>query len=162
MSDNSLFPKTYKPLKYLKFCSNTLIGGVSMIEIIDSEPFIPIIVGDGRVPMVWLTIKQKNSKPTPLIAANQSIHSRLVVRILASQREVIITSGATTIIRAKIQANNHGTVCIVDHLDLRPVGFNIYGNEHRLLIGDSTIKENRFEGMDFAIGLNLDDNNTAV
>lgn len=142
-------PKSYIPYQHLTICSNQLIGGGNLIAI---GEILPLLVGRGEEnPKVWLqTPNQPNGKSyIPLVTASVATHPN--INIVTNDQSLTISIFGTIIIHIS-QINSESA--IIDHLDLRQVGFNIYGDSNSLVAGGSTFSHNVFNGVGTLLGFN--------
>jgi hypothetical protein len=125
-------PKSYKPFDVLTLCSNRIIGAryiVSMGEV------IPITDPKGKT-------------FTTVVEASISRHPAIKVLQVEDALEVSIDS--TTVL--KIKSSEKGSA-LVEKLDLRPLGINMFGDNAKLEVGGMTLAGNSFEGVETVIAL---------
>ncbi len=141
-------PESYKPFDKLMLCSNIITGGAYLISI---GNVIPLLVGQGAKPMVWLqaVIDAKAGKFVTVVDASISTHP--AVRVFEEGDILNVNSGSMLIIRIRSDAPGSA---IVDRLDLRPLGINIFGDESKLQAGGNTFMTSSFQGVGtvFAFG----------
>ena len=142
----SNYPSHLKKLEKLDICSNILIGGGDLIKI---ENFVPLIIGAGATPKIWITIKIANNL-IELIKENLTENNQIKIEISQSLRKVKIFAENKIIISAKMINDNE---CLVDELDLRPIGLNIFGNTNELNIAGTNLSNNSISGAKFLIGM---------
>ena len=140
------YPKNLDKLKSLQICSNKLIGGGDLVNI---ENFVPIIIGNGTLPKIWLTVKIDN-KIIEIVKENVSYNNQIIVKSNNNFREVKIYANDLMLITAKLIKDYE---CVVNHLDLRPIGLNIFGNEKELNVANTKLSGNSFSGAKFLIGM---------
>lgn len=141
------YPQNYIPVNRLVICSNTLIGGGNIIGFDD---FPPLLIGKGTVPKLWVYAKDRHQKWTPIINESRSLHPAIIIKSDDITREILAKIDNATLIRAKMSDDNS---CLVDQIDLRPIGLNLFGNETVLTIGTSNFSGNTFQGVRFMIGV---------
>ncbi|MCK0114662.1 hypothetical protein [Gelidibacter sp. F63206] len=146
MEKSTGFPKNYKRLQILDVCSNKIIGGGSVMGI---DNFAPLLIGDGNLPKVWLYAKVSKNSWTPLIVENESLHTDLHITINEQEREVIIKIKDVIILNVVKIEDGH---CEIRHLELRPIGLNLYGNQQALRVANSTFAGNIYNGISFMVG----------
>lgn len=146
MEKNTGFPKNYNRLKVLDVCSNKIIGGGNVMGI---DNFAPLLIGDGDLPKVWLYAKVDKSSWTPLIAENESLHTDLHITINDELKEVTIKLGDVVILNVVKIGDGH---CDIRHLELRPIGLNLYGNHQVLKVANNTFSGNIYSGIAFMVG----------
>lgn len=134
-------PSTYKPYQRLTVCSNELIGGGHLVILGD---VLPLLVGSGETPMVWLQAPaDKTGKSyVPLVVASVAAHK--AVTVVSNKDGLTVSVEGTPVIHA-LQVDSESAV--IDFLDLRPVGLNIYGNATSLTAGGGTFSSNSFNGV---------------
>jgi hypothetical protein len=133
-------PDTYKPYQKLTVCSNVLIGGGHLVVLGD---VLPLLVGSGEGPTIWLQIPNDKSGRSyvPLVTASVASHPAVVV---SNKDGLTVSIGGVPVIHVR-QVDQDSAV--IDLLDLRPVGLNIYGNASSLTAGDTTFSQNTFSGV---------------
>lgn len=126
-----------------------MINGVLPFRI---EGHFPFLAGKGEIPRIWLSafINPSERKWLNLIVDNQIIghptfqkHS-LMLNISKEEKWISVTVGEYTILHVQKRTE---TQAIISRLDLRPVGFNITGNEEGLSVGNNNLRSNRFENV---------------
>lgn len=145
MEKSTGFPKNYKKLQILDVCSNKIIGGGNVMGI---DNFAPLLIGDGILPQVWLYTKVDKSSWTPLIIENNSLHTGLTISKNEPLKDITIKTGSVVILNVVKIGDGH---CDIKHLDLRPIGLNIYGNQQVLKAANSSFSGNIFNGI-FMVG----------
>lgn len=140
------YPTNLDKLKSLEICSNKLIGGGDLVNI---QNFVPIIIGNGIVPKIWLTVKNENNI-IELVKENVSYNNQIIINSNDNFREVKIYANNLLLITAKL-INDYE--CVVNHLDLRPIGLNIFGNDKELNVANTKFSGNSFSGAKFLIGM---------
>ena len=150
MITQNQLPKSYTPYQNLTVCSNTLIGGGNLIAI---GEILPLLVGSGEEsPKVWLQApNQPNGKNyIPLVTASVATHPN--INIITNNQSLSISIFETIIIHIT-QINSESA--IIDQLDLRQIGLNIYGDSNSLVAGGSTFSHNIFSGVGTLLGFNI-------
>lgn len=144
-------PKEFVAFEELSFCSN-ILQNCNIPIVIDDRPIV--LVGKGDRPQIWLwgLVDPKSKLLVPLVYSNS-------VRILT---EPIKVESENNFTRVKlndiiiIQAVKHSEEkAIVDQLDMRPLGFNIYGGSNILNVGTNVMVGNRIVGARAFIALGL-------
>lgn len=133
-------PPTYQPYQQLTLCSNQLLDGGHLIQ---TGNYLPLLIGTGATPQVWL---QAPSDPTgkvfaPLVVASVSSHP--AVSVSNEGDALVIYAGGTLLLRVREINAQHAEV---DLLDLRPIGFNIYGDANTLNAGGIQMSGNTVAG----------------
>ncbi|MEO6972919.1 MAG: hypothetical protein ABI135_05815 [Rhodoferax sp.] len=140
MITRTALPEKFKPYQRLTVCSNLLIGGVNLVVL---GEVLPLLVGSGEGPMIWLQAPtDKTGKNyVPLVQASVATHPK--VKVEKNAKGLTVFVGHVSVLHVT-QENPENAV--VDLLDLRPVGVNIYGNSASLIAGGSTFSANTFKG----------------
>lgn len=134
-------PGAYKPYKKLTVCSNLLIGGGHLIVLGD---VLPLLVGSGESPVVWLQAPADQTGKSYVSLVSASVASHPAVNVISDGLGLTISIGGVSVIHVK-QVDSESAV--IDLLDLRPVGLNIYGNNASLTAGGATFSHNTFSGV---------------
>ena len=129
MSKPERLPKHFEPFHELIVCSNTAIDGFTPFRVLD---VIPLLVGKGPTPRVWLNMLSGLSVVSDNCAKLQNI------KVEATPSSVTVLLDTNVILKVVKLADDRAEVM---ELDLRPLGFDIHGNEQGLSVGPS-----RFEG----------------
>ena len=134
-------PKEYIPYKEIEFFSNKA-SDYSLV--IKSGEFSPVLIGKGEGPKIWLAQQDKNNqnKWEYLVYSNKSFHPELVVNSTESETEII--GGGICIIKAKELSKEK---VLIEKLDLRPIGYLIYGEGNNLTIGSAHLSGNIFNNV---------------
>jgi hypothetical protein len=131
-------PKSYKPFGRLMLCSNTIVGGGYIVSIGD---VIPLLLGQGKKPMVWLQAVTDSKRDRFVTVVDASIAKHPAVRITNEGDALNVVSGSIVIIR--IKSDEPGSA-VVDKLDLRPLGINVFGDESHLQAGGAAFSSSTF------------------
>lgn len=140
------YPANLKPLNKLVLCSNTFLGDGKVLVI---KNYAPIVIGDGIVPSIWITVKV-NNEIIPVVTNNKSSNPNVKVDIYEQLREVKIFGDGTLLIHAKMTAEKE---CVVNELDFRPLGLNIHGDCNVLNLASNKLTNNIFGNNDIHIVL---------
>lgn len=152
METTNEIPKNYKPLDELDVCSNRLLGGAKLIGI---NGFSPILIGDGAIPSIWIYGKNEKNKWVELIKESKSIHPAIQIINDKFSREIVIGIQNTIVLKAKMTSDK---ICVVNTLDLRPIGLDIHGKNNEIYIANSTFSGNTFQGSGFLVGISENQN----
>lgn len=133
-------PPTYLPYQQLTLCSNLLIGGGHLIQ---TGNALPLLIGKGPTPQVWLQAPTDPSGKAfaPLVSASVATHP--AVSVSSESGALRVYAGGTLVLRVR-QINDQQAE--VDELDLRPIGFNIFGNKSSLTAGGMHMSGNAVSG----------------
>lgn len=137
-------PDSYSHYEKLFFCNNTFIN---LNQIVNDNGFIPLLIGKGEFPRIWLYAKNVNN-PVALVRDNISFLSQVKVNFYQIEKRMSIEifnmkNDYIKILEIKSTDNTPN----ITHLDLRPIGYNIYGDENSLNIGERKFVNNVFQGM---------------
>tara|TARA_R110002072_G_scaffold301624_1_gene481780 strand:- start:2091 stop:2531 length:441 start_codon:yes stop_codon:yes gene_type:complete len=138
-------PKGYFPYEKLIICSNTLLGGGLAFEVSGQ---IPLWIGKGEKPKVWLSSISFTGKSLPLVEK-----SKPAVANISSFEEDGATGFAINgevILRIE---NYSKDKCEVTKMNLFPIGLPVKGDKFGLEIGGSTFSRNTFNGAAVMFGL---------
>lgn len=145
-------PTEYHAYRTLVICSNTLEGGGIPIAYEGQYVFLvgrPLVAQE--TPTVWLSaITQGSPQRSPVVKANTSLHPNISVRRGLRRGYVAIFAHRTKVLEARNEGLDR---CVIDTLDLRPIGLNIVGDPTKLLIGTNTFAGNHFKGAGTMIAL---------
>jgi len=141
-------PHNYVPYKNIKICSNELIDcGI----FIDHNGFYPLLIGKGVIPQIWINNRLSINNPTfkPIVEQSVSNDTRIKIDINTTERTLTIRllnyNGIYDDIILNIAYNESSA--IVNLLDMRPLGYNIYGNSTGLKVGELNIQNNVFSNV---------------
>ena len=139
-------PASYKPYETLVICSNSMLGGGHIVAV---GEILPLVIGTGEKPQIWLqAIKNPKSKEfIPIIEASVSKHP--AVEVLEENGNIVVTIQERKVLVVREDSPNKA---VVNQLDLRPVGLNLFGNETSLTVGNSTFSGNSMAGGGTLIG----------
>lgn len=141
MITRDTLPGAYKPYQKLTVCSNLLIGGGHLVVL---GEVLPLLVGSGESPAVWLQAPtdQTGKSYVPLVSA--SVASHPAVSVISNTQGLTVSVGGMPVIHVT-QVDSESAV--IDLLDLRPIGLNIYGDDTSLIAGEATFSHNTFSGV---------------
>lgn len=146
MNINNL-PQQYQPFERVRLGSNTLENVIAVFSI---NGFIPLLVGDGESPKVWLSIpaNREGTDWYPLIKENFSSNPEVTVEV-AKKRVTVRTPQGTVI---NVVKNNENSL-VFFKLDLRPFGLNVYADEGALHVMGNKLAKNEFKNIQVVIGI---------
>ena len=145
MANNIIYPEGYQVIPEIVICSNKGTNGTQLISM---GNVIPVIFGKGLIPIVWLYMKVNDIWET-VVSGNTSNSSQVTVIMDQVSRNIIVKTIDIILIDATMINDNS---CVVNKLDLRPIGFNIYGDNTELQLGGIRLSGNGFNGSKFMIG----------
>ena len=140
-------PESFRPFQTLIVCSNTIIGGGNLVSI---GNVLPLLVGQGSKPLVWLQAAVDPQAQNFITIVDASISKHPAVRVIENEDGIKITAGDVVLLRVKLTAIDSG---VVDKIDLRPLGINIYGDASKLIAGGATFSNSTFSGVGTVIAL---------
>jgi hypothetical protein len=146
MNLNNL-PSKYIPFGLVRLGSNKLENVSAVFSV---NGFIPLLVGDGTSPKVWLSIPTNKDGTDwyPLIKENFSSHPDVTVEV--AKKRVTVRTPQGTVINAYKSAEN---VLLFLKLDLRPFGLNVYADEGALHVMGNRLAKNEFRNIAVVIGI---------
>jgi hypothetical protein len=134
-------PAGFKPYSTLKVCSNTVQGGGHLLVV---ENVLPLLVGVGVQPQVWLQAPTSASRRDYVLLVEASVSRHPAVHITSEADGLVVTTAGTVVL--KVKQTGPDSAEITD-LDLRPVGFNVYGTERELNAGGAHFTGNTAIGV---------------
>lgn len=137
-------PSSYIPYQKLAFCSNVLEGGGNLIEVAGT---IPILVGRGDPPLVWLSAKQ-DAKVVTIVEASRAKYSSVTAANIFGGT-VVMSKGVVLLSARQISE----VEAEVTEIDLRPLGLNVYGDKNGLHVGGMEFTGNHFSGGGTMLGI---------
>lgn len=140
-------PSQYEPFARLRIGSNSLEGVRALVSIGGA---IPLLIGNGLTPRVWLTIPADRSGTRwyPLIKDNFSSHPDVTVEV--RPKLLVVRTPQNTVLSA-IKVNDD--TLSVQKLDLRQFGLNIYSDEHALHVMGNSLSKNEFRNISVIISV---------
>lgn len=140
-------PKTYQPYQTLTVCNNKLIGGVHVVEIMG---VLPLIIGKGDKPQVWLQAISNPEKKEFISVVESSISKYPAVIVKEINNAIVITIQGKDVLRVKEISKDKA---IVDLMDFRPIGLNLFGDDKFLNMPNGTLSGNSMSGGGVLLGL---------
>lgn len=133
-------PVQYNPYKELEIATNRLVGGIALFSI---NGFIPLLIGKGDTPEVWISIPADSSGEVwqPLVRRNRSLHEKVVVNLSNKSLSVSTPDG----IVLKLHEEQPDFV-VIDSLDLRPFGINVFSDKKSMHVINQIMSGNVFIG----------------
>jgi hypothetical protein len=152
MTGSTDAPQVFVPYESLVICGNILTNVPIIIKIGDHQP---IIIGRGadNHPQIWLSAPLGTSSAwISLVGANTALRPYMLpdkkVLVLQDVKtpETVVMVGNQIVVRAAHDAvNNRANIPLVD---FRPIGLNIYGDDHvGLVFGDGIFIGNKFANL---------------
>jgi hypothetical protein len=148
-NDEIELPKGYHPYPELVICSNVLANVAVPFRVRD---FPVLLVGRAELPLVWLgaPIDPLGEEWEYVVEANRAISP--VVRLKTDSKSCSVTIQLGSHLVITVRASNQ-TSAIINHLDLRPIGLNVHGNEKTLAIAGTTLTQNTIKDVYVAFSL---------
>jgi len=142
-------PSDYYPFTELEICSNHFINGKVPIEV---AKHIVLLVGKGQQPMIWLSgsMSREGKRFQEVVEKNESLNKAVDVVISAEENSTSVRVGDIIMVQATKASEEKA---IVSKLDLRPVGFNVYGDTTELWIGTNRLVSNTFRNVHTMVGI---------
>lgn len=143
------FPTQYEPYERVRIGSNVLENVRALVSV---GTHIPLLVGNGSTPRVWLSIPadKSGSRWYPLIKDNFSTNPS--IKVEAGPRKLVVRAPHGTVLSAI--SGKEGALWI-QRLDLRPFGLNIYADEGSLHVMGNTLTKNEFRNVNVIIGVGV-------
>lgn len=140
-------PNSYIVPKHLDIGTNKLENVTALIEFYG---YIPILIGEGSIPRVWLNIptNKEGTEWYPLVKDNFSTSKK--VTISKNDSNIIITVPEGIILDCHRKDNGE---IIVNTLNLKPFGLDIEASKSKLLIMNNTYIGNTFVNLKVMIGI---------
>lgn len=140
MITRTSLPKNYTPYQSLSLCSNTIIGGGHLIVV---GEVIPLLVGCGETPKVWLQAPTDNTGKSYVPLVVESVAAHPSVTVTSDGSSLSIFAGGTQVLHIKQISKERA---VIDLLDLRPIGFNVFGTASSLQAGGMKFSTSTFSG----------------
>lgn len=142
-------PPNYQAYTRLLLCSNSLIGGGHLLQIGQS---LPLLIGRGTMPQVWLEAPTDPSGKdfAPLVTASVAVHP--AASVFTEDGALVVYAGGQLVVRVR-QVDDQQAV--VEKLDLRPIGFNIFGDEKSLNASGMQMSGNTVSGGGTLLGFGI-------
>ena len=153
--ENNKLPSNYTPYEELVICTNTLINGKVPIEI---EKNIPLLIGKGEAPQIWLSVPGQKGEWIDLIISNKKVKLKtktlkqylLTTEESAKDKSINVSMWNTKILSVVQETDKKA---VVTKLDLRPFNLLIYGDNEGLHIGGQLLRENTMSNVHTMIGI---------
>jgi hypothetical protein len=149
MKEDINLPKDYFPYPELDLCDNKLVN-VQIPFLIEQTPLL--LIGKNSVPQVWLSARSspKSHQWKYIVKANRSLNPAVYIEVNDESKTVYVRISNTIIIKAVAQSE---AKAVIDVLDLRPVGLNVYGNNSGLSVATNTYAGNSMTNSHVAFAL---------
>lgn len=157
MEKNNKLPEDYLPFSKIIICSNAFLNGEYLIEV---DKNIPLLIGKGVLPLVWLSAPLSKNNWEYIIERNISRNPLIKVILSKENSSVIVKLSEGKFLRDKIILNiikeSEDSIHIKE-IDLRPIGLIIYGDETSLNIGTNVITNSTVANTRVMIGIGHND-----
>lgn len=140
-------PSSYQPYEKLTICSNSLIGGGHVVELAGA---LPLIIGYGEKPQVWLQAISNPEKMEFVSVVENSVSKFPTVEVKEIDGSIIITIQGKQVLKVRNVSNSEA---IVENMDLRPIGLNLYGDANNMNIPNGSFSGNSMSGGGVLLGL---------
>lgn len=140
MITKNTLPAGYRPYGRLTLCSNLLIGGGHLIQV---GEVLPLLVGNGEIPQVWLQAPtdRTGKQFIQLVVASVAAHPAVLISV--SDGILSVGAGGKKVLQVREVGFDEA---VVELLDLRPIGFNIFGDKNGLSAGGMQMSGNTVSG----------------
>lgn len=140
-------PSSYQPYEKLTICSNSLIGGGHLVELSGA---LPLIIGYGEKPQVWLQAFSNPEKMEFVSVVENSVSKFPAVEVKEIDGSIIITIQGEQVLKVRNISNSEA---VVENMDLRPIGLNLYGDANNLNMPNGSFSGNSMSGGGVLLGL---------
>ncbi|MBO0592927.1 hypothetical protein I2486_16100 [Cellulophaga sp. E16_2] len=146
-------PKDYIPSDSITMCSNLITNYNFLFNI---NGLVPILIGQGELPRIWIYARTSDGNYGLVVDDSVSKNGLIKVDVFIKEKyvEVIDLFDGRNVILSVYFGDNFN----IKVLDLRPLGYNIYGNEEKLVIGGNTYSNNKFNKVHTIFNFNNDKN----
>ncbi|MDH0571548.1 hypothetical protein N7668_09825 [Pseudomonas fulva] len=123
-------PRGFVSYDCLEVISNKIVSGAQLFSV---GQVLPLLIGKGAKPQIWLSALQAPNTNSFIELVEASISKHPWVRVEESDgRFLVKLQGATILSIRQIDADQ----ATVDALDMRPLGFSVYGDASGLHMGN--------------------------
>ena len=140
-------PSSYQPYDKLTICSNSLIGGGHLVELAGA---LPLIIGYGEKPQVWLQAVSNPEKMEFVSVVENSVSKFPAVEVKEIDGSIIITIQGKQVLKVR---NVSKSEAVVENMDLRPIGLNLYGDGNNMNMPNGSFSGNSMSGGGVLLGL---------
>lgn len=146
MKQDSL-PSNYKAPNVLKIGTNTL---ENVNVILSYNGFVPILIGDGKKPHIWLNIpaNREGTEWYPLIKDNFSTNPRVIV--IETENSVKVTTPEGIVFEGIKMSDG---IISVTRLNLKPFGLDVESNSELLKVMNQTFRTSGFKNVGTMFGI---------
>lgn len=140
MITRTSLPETYIPYQNLNLCSNTIIGGGHLMVV---GEIVPLLVGSGETPKIWLQAPTDNTGKSYVPLVVESVATYPSVTVTSDGASLSIFAGGTQVLHITQLSRDSA---VIDIMDLRPIGFNVFGTATSLQAGGMKFSTSTFSG----------------
>jgi hypothetical protein len=144
MNENEpLMPPEYEAFEELVVCGNRFIKGKILVSIKNE---VPLIVGRGRVPLVWLSIPASNDGKLwrSLVTMNSTKDEKIRISTDELKGVTEVTLQNVNIIQVIKLSEEKAEIT---NLNLKPFGIAIFGDRNGLYVGTNRLSNNTFNNV---------------
>ena len=135
-------PTGFHSLDTLKVCSNKITGKGFLFSLWGE---LPLIIGAGEEPMVWLKAIQDAESKKLFLLVDENISTVKDISVTKPDEGIIEIFYKSELPILKVKKIDSKSAEIY-YLDLKPLGFNIKGDQKKLMVGGSSFSNNTFNG----------------
>lgn len=143
-------PDDFSPFKELIICSNHFING--QFPIIFGEN-IPLLIGKGILPLIWLYIPITKKESIPLVERNTSLNKNIILELSKDESSVKIIESNIKELTILFIKKLDDELAEINEINLRPIGLDIIGDKNHLKVGTMHLTNNRFSNLKTMIKL---------
>ncbi|MDP4268941.1 MAG: hypothetical protein Q8909_02320 [Bacteroidota bacterium] len=144
-SINQTLPQVYKQYHTIIICGNTFNN---VKYLIDDNGFIPLLIGAGDIPRLWMYTRKDNNA-IAIVKDSLAIHPAIKVNIINRNKSLTIevsqAPNSEPIKMCDIDFSNE--IPNINQINLRPLGYNVYGDNNSLFIGEQKLTGNHIENL---------------
>ena len=131
-------PKGYSPYQTLTLCSNKLIGGTKVVAV---GKVLPLLIGKGAKPQIWIQALEFPKSKKYILLVDASISRHPLVRVEELGTQIVVKVNGGVVLRVEQTGDDQA---VVAELDLRSLGFNVYGGMLELNVGNMSFSNSTF------------------
>ena len=111
---------------------------------------LPLIIGAGDKPQIWLQAASDSQSKNFISIVENSVSKHPAIDIIELSGVITVKLQGKAILSVKSTSEKSA---VVELMDFRLIGFNIYGDSTSLKVGGSTFSGNTMSGGGVLIGL---------
>ncbi len=140
MNNKEELPIGYVPFDKMIVCGNTLINSKVPVSV-DNQPVF--LIGKSEEPLIWLQA-QKKKKGSWNFLIEKNVCKDPNIRLLKKANMISVYLVDHLLLYA---FKDPDEILIITHIDLRPIGFSIFGDMEILKVGNQNISGNTFKNV---------------